>query len=168
MFQVKLVHQISRVATNVFSRRMFSIEACQTLGFDVDVDYFHENGVGVVKSFATKEECEGMMQQMRSLIEKWDPADLVVFRTDDQQIENQGNSDYFLDSADGIALFLEPAAVDEKTGLLQQGRTKHESLNKVGHGLHVQDPVFREYSTSERVSALTRALGWVDPVLPQR
>jgi phytanoyl-CoA hydroxylase len=149
------------------SCRALSAEACNDLGFDVDVNYFHENGVGIVKSFASPEECQNMMSRMSELINDWDPTDLVVFRTDDEQIKNQGNSDYFLDSGDGIAFFLEPSAIDETTGVLQEGRSKHTSLNKVGHGLHVQDPLFREYSTSPRISALTRALGWKDPVLPQ-
>tara|TARA_B100000795_G_scaffold249998_1_gene217884 strand:+ start:64 stop:1101 length:1038 start_codon:yes stop_codon:yes gene_type:complete len=162
----KVLKHIS-TTTQKIHRNNFSVQACQALGFDVDVESFHQKGVGIVKSFASKEECEGMMKQMHTLIDQWDPTDLVVFRTDDKQTENQGNSDYFLDSGDGIAFFLEPAAVDDKTGLLQEGRSKHESLNKVGHGLHVQDPIFRKYSTSQRVSALTRALGWVDPVLPQ-
>ena len=135
--------------------------------FEVDVAAFQQNGVGVVPGFASPQECQEMMQQMEQLISDWDPTNLVVFRTDEQQIQNQGNSDYFLDSGDGIAFFLEPGAVDETTGLLQQGRSKHASLNKVGHGLHVQDPVFRKYSTSAKIAALTRALGWMDPVLPQ-
>ena len=149
------------------SCRNFSVKACNALGFDVDVESFHDSGVGIVKSFASKKECAAMMNRMNSLIDEWDPSNLVVFRTDDKQIENQGKSDYFLDSGDGIAFFLEPEAVDETTGLLKEGKTKHESLNKVGHGLHVQDDIFRSYSTSSKVSALTRALGWIDPVLPQ-
>lgn len=32
-----------------------------------------------------------------------------------------------------------------------QGLSKHESLNKAGHGLHISDDVFRAYSESEKV-----------------
>merc|ERR1712048_1558530 len=39
--------------------------------------------------------------------------------------------------------------------------------NKVGHGLHVADDVFRSYSSSTKVGDLVEELGWVDPVLPQ-
>ena len=159
------LQRAGNLTLNTTFRRTFAVHVCD--GFQVDVQSFHDNGVGIVQNFASQEECEKMMAQMDTLVSEWDPSDLVVFRTDDKQTENQGNSDYFLDSGDGIAFFLEPGAVDEATGLLQEGRSKHLSLNKVGHGLHVQDSVFREYSTSSRVSELTRALGWIDPVLPQ-
>lgn len=108
-----------------------------------------------------------MLHRMRELIDGWDPMELVVFRTDSKQVDAQAQSDYFLDSGDGIAFFLEPAAVDEETGALADHVPKHEALNKVGHGLHMADPVFKAYSTSPRVAALTRLLGWQQPVLPQ-
>ena len=144
---------------------------------------------------------------MDDLVAGWDPyeeeGESVVFRTDEQQLDNQGSSDYFLDSGDKIHFFLEQAAVDESTGRLKRGRSKAESLvsvcdevvakgasgrrwidhvnllsfqhcgltpptkNKVGHGLHIADPVFQAYSESNKVALLARALGWVDPVLPQ-
>lgn len=107
------------------------------------------------------------MARMGELIDAWDPEDLVVFRTDEKQEEAQGKSDYFLDSGEDARFFLEPWAVDEATGGLSASVPKHESLNKVGHGLHVSDPVFRAYSESPKVAALTRVLGWEAPVLPQ-
>jgi phytanoyl-CoA hydroxylase len=49
----------------------------------------------------------------------------------------------------------------------KENKTKAEVLNKVGHALHSQDPVFAKYSQSQKVAALTRVLGWKAPVLPQ-
>ena len=70
-----------------------------------------------------------MRHRMRELIDGWDPMELVVFRTDSKQVDAQAQSDYFLDSGDGIAFFLEPAAVDEETGALADHVPKHEALN---------------------------------------
>jgi hypothetical protein len=42
-------------------------------GIEVDAEFFHENGCGIVRNFATQEECQGMMDQMAKLIEDWDP-----------------------------------------------------------------------------------------------
>jgi len=42
-----------------------SLEHAQSVlkeaGIEVDVDYFLENGCGIVRNFATQEECQGMM-----------------------------------------------------------------------------------------------------------
>ena len=162
--------------------RLFSSSSSTKKGLFEDhsadnVDYsdilaaFERDGVGVVPNFATPEECRALMDRMAVLVEGWDPEnpeeESVVFRTDGEQLKNQGSSDYFLDSGDKVHFFLEAAAVDPSTGKLEKGRKKEESLNKVGHGLHVADPLFREYSQSKRVARLVQALGWKDPVLPQ-
>ena len=160
-------------ATREEEERFSSLDDCSTYlhddcGLDLSfIDSFHRDGCAVVRGFASKSECDRMMNQMSQLIDEWDPMELVVFRTDSKQIDAQAQSDYFLNSGDGIAFFLEPSAVDEETGALADHTPKHEALNKVGHGLHIADPVFRKYSTSRKVAALTRLLGWVNPVLPQ-
>ncbi len=131
------------------------------------VDEFHNSGCAIVKNFATELECDGMREEMAKLIQEWDPKSVTTFRTDEKQELTQGSSDYFLDSAKRIHFFCEPGVVDESTGEIKQGMTKTEGLNKVGHGLHVANPIFRAYATSPKVASLARVLGWKDPVLPQ-
>lgn len=129
---------------------------------------FERDGFLIVKGFAQREECASMKQRMQDLIAKWDPEELLcpVFSTDETQSTRQGSSDYFLDSADRIHFFLEKDAAAED-GRLKPGLAKALSLNKVGHGLHVVDDIFREYSHSAKVTELVNGLGWKDPVLPQ-
>merc|ERR1719174_992273 len=106
---------------------------------------------------------------MKELIESWDPAEkaLPVFVTSQEEQEDaQGSSDYFLDSADRVHFFLEKGTQGED-GKLKPDLDKHRVLNKVGHGLHVADEVFRKYSHSDKVLDLVEELGWKDPVLPQ-
>jgi len=133
-------------------------------GFVTD---FHTNGCAIVRNFASASECDGMRKEMAQLIENWDPKSVTTFRTDEKQELAQGSSDYFLDSANRIHFFCEPGVVDENTGEIIQGMTKDEGLNKVGHGLHVANPIFMKYAQSAKVAALARALGWKNPVLPQ-
>ena len=95
------------------------------------------------------------------------PKVSATFRTDEKQELAQGSSDYFLDSANRIHFFCEPGVVDEETGDMKSGVSKCEVLNKVGHGLHVANPVFMKYAKSQKVAALARVLGWQSPVLPQ-
>ena len=44
---------------------------------------------------------------------------------------------------------------------------KQVAVNKVGHGLHVQDSVFKEYTESSKVAEVAHALGWTSPEVPQ-
>lgn len=130
---------------------------------------FEQDGFLLLKGFASKGECQKMKARMEELVDAWDPQaeKLTKFSTDvKDQLEMQGASDYFLDSADRIHFFIEKDAEDED-GKIKKSVSKARSLNKVGHGLHVADPVFREYSQSSKVAELVAELGWRDPVLPQ-
>lgn len=55
----------------------------------------------------------------------------------------------------------------QDTGLVKEDIPKSEIINKVGHALHFLDPVFTEYSQSDKVKKLVKSLGYKDPVLPQ-
>ena len=108
-------------------------------------------------------------------------AVLETFRTDDKQVDAQGRSDYFLDSATKIHYFAEPYAVQHEndnnssnnsggsaTTLKEEYRSnKVTALNKAGHGLHLRPGAFQEYTTSNKISQLLRELGYIDPVVPQ-
>ncbi len=130
---------------------------------------FDTHGFLHLRGFAPTNECEAMLGRMYDLVEGWDPVgELVGFNTRaKEQLEEQGSSDYFLDSADRIHFFAELGAIDDATGGLVDGLSKHRSLNKVGHALHLHDDVFRAYAQAPRMRELLRELGWRDPVLPQ-
>jgi phytanoyl-CoA hydroxylase len=55
----------------------------------------------------------------------------------------------------------------QESGLVKEDIPKSDIINKVGHALHFLDPVFTEYSQSDKVKKLVRSLGYKDPVLPQ-
>jgi phytanoyl-CoA hydroxylase len=132
---------------------------------------FHRDGYVVLRGFASRSECEGMLSRMAALIDEWEPMaaneKLSVFRTDSEQEGAQGADDYFLSSADKVRFFLEPGAADEATGALRPGVQKATALNKVGHALHELVPEFREYSHSTKVQKLVTALGLRSPDLVQ-
>ena len=84
-----------------------SSAAASAAAFDYSdvAETFHRDGVALVPGFASGEECEEMMGRMAELIDAWDPVTIQSFRTDGDQVEDQGSSDYFLDSAGvGVAL----------------------------------------------------------------
>mmetsp|Transcript_9045 Transcript_9045/g.23670 ORF Transcript_9045/g.23670 Transcript_9045/m.23670 type:complete len:337 (+) Transcript_9045:83-1093(+) len=129
---------------------------------------FERDGFLHVKGFASQEECAKLRGRMAELIDAWDPAKTMspVFTTDADQEKSQGSSDYFLDSADRIHFFLEKDAAGPD-GKLHPHVEKARALNKVGHGLHLEDSAFKEYSHSPKVTELVAELGWRDAVLPQ-
>ncbi|KAF4647325.1 hypothetical protein FOL47_004741 [Perkinsus chesapeaki] len=107
-----------------------------------DVASFNGDGFLVRKAFAAPEEVTEMKDRMAKLLKDWNPEESVdsVFATDrDQHLNNE----YFLGSADHIRFFLEPGAVNEN-GKVRSDIPKAELVNKVGHSLHVDDPVFRK------------------------
>jgi phytanoyl-CoA hydroxylase len=130
------------------------------------LETFRRDGVVVLKQFCTPEEVAGMKGRMGELIDKWDPAEAKgsVFHTYGNEKLNQ---DYFLESAATIKFFLEADAVDRETGGIKPEIPKGNIINKVGHALHFLDPIFREYSQSQKVKSLVKSLGYKDPVLPQ-
>ena len=80
------------------------------------------------------------------------PEELSVFTTKN---DNERDS-YFYNSFDKISIFFEEEAVSN-------GRLKYsklDSTNKIGHGLHLQNDVFREFSFSKEVKSLIKEFGF--------
>ncbi|KAL7473300.1 hypothetical protein ACHAXS_013764 [Conticribra weissflogii] len=147
--------------------------------------FFDQHGFLYLPDFATQDEVHSMKTSMANLVQnEWNPEDpssphsMQVFRTDQQQIEAQGRSDYFLDSATKIHYFAETDALADSEGSddNDKGKLKREyrrsenkiaALNKAGHGMHIVPGPFRDYAKSSKISDLLRELGWKHPVVPQ-
>jgi len=112
--------------------------------------------------------CDTMINRMDELIENWDTSILEKFNSEREgKGHSQGSSKYFLESHDKCNFFLEPDAVDPKTGGIFSHIPKREAINKAGHGVHWCDDVFRSYTHSTKVGLLVGTLGWRAPVAPQ-
>lgn len=113
-----------------------------------------------------------MKKQMLEMVEDWDPAQkTLAFSTDEDANKAQGSDDYFLESASRTHFFAETSAVDESSALKDEYKTSPESklraLNKAGHGMHMVEGAFRDYTLSKKVLSLVTELGWKAPVVPQ-
>lgn len=139
--------------------------------------FFDKHGFIFLPGFADGNEVRSMKSQMKELVDnEWKPNNsqqpTQVFRTDRKQIEAQGRSDYFLDSASKCHFFAEKDAVDDENGgelreEYQLLNNKLTALNKAGHGMHTAPGPFKDYTQSGKIAKLLRELGWVEPTVPQ-
>lgn len=126
------------------------------------LEFFNSQGYLVLESFASAEEIEAMRKRMEQLLEGFDPSSTAsIFSTKNQlKLTNE----YFFESAEKISFFFEEKAFGDDGKLKQP---KELSINKVGHALHELDPVFKQFSSSEKFSSLLASFGYKRPAVMQ-
>ncbi|KAF9227455.1 phytanoyl-CoA dioxygenase [Gyrodon lividus] len=129
------------------------------------VDQFYQDGYIRIPSFLSQDQVSSLLQRSKVLLDEFSPEDhpLTKFTTSDK---NHVGDEYFLNSGDTIRYFLEEDAVDDNYKLT---RDKTKAVNKIGHALHVLDPVFRKVTLeNEKLKVVTRDLKFHhDPVALQ-
>ncbi|XP_019366161.1 PREDICTED: phytanoyl-CoA dioxygenase domain-containing protein 1 [Gavialis gangeticus] len=131
------------------------------------IQKFHEDGFLVLEEFFTTEECDAMRKQIHKIIADMEvpPHCRTEFSTkEEQQLQAQGSTDYFLTSGDKIRFFFEKGVFDKKGEFLVP---KEKSVNKIGHALHAYDPIFKQMTHSSKVQELGRKLSLEKPVVVQ-
>ncbi|KAL1747058.1 phytanoyl-CoA dioxygenase [Schizophyllum fasciatum] len=125
------------------------------------VDSFYRDGYLVLPNFVDEHTTSALLARSKQLLDDLDvdTHPMTRFTTGD---DNHVGDDYFLSSGDKIRYFFEEDAVAD-------GRLKHLAVNKIGHGLHLRDPLFRRVTLENDVlRAVSRDLGFHrDPVALQ-
>ena len=84
-----------------------------------------------------------------------DDHPMTTFSTEESDKGHIGDT-YFLESKDKIRYFLEEGAIGPDGKLLI---LKEKAINKVGHGLHDLNPVFKAVSLSDKIKAIAKNNG---------
>nr|XP_048287919.1 phytanoyl-CoA dioxygenase domain-containing protein 1 isoform X3 [Myodes glareolus] len=103
---------------------------------------FQEDGFLLLEGFLTADECMAMQQRIGEIVAEMDvPLHCrTEFSTqEDEQLRNQGSTDYFLSSGDKIRFFFEKGVFDKKGNFLVP---PEKSINKIGHVSPHQDATF--------------------------
>lgn len=122
------------------------------------IEFFIANGYLILPNFFDVRSVSTLKQRALDLINAWEPGPAhSVFTTNDQKrVADQ----YFMESAYKIGYFLEEGAKDIKN-------KKHNSINKIAHALHDEDPVFESFSYSLKIYSILKNLGYNTPALVQ-
>ncbi|KAJ2903698.1 hypothetical protein GGI21_004401 [Coemansia aciculifera] len=129
---------------------------------DTHLEGFRRDGCAVVADFISPEQVSVLRQRIKELLSSFDPSNhpLTTFETGQSQDSHIGDQ-YFFDSADKTSFFLEEGAIDSSNGRLTVD--SHRAINKIGHGLHLTEPLFAELTHSDKVKDIANRLEYQDP-----
>ena len=134
---------------------MSNVEATLT---PEQVAQFHRDGYLLLPNFFDP---APLLAHSKHLVSSFslDNHPLTAFTTSDEARGEEAHvgDRYFLDSGDRIHYFFEEGALDPATKELVV--PKERAINKVGHGLHILDPEFKEFSFSRELQGVAKALG---------
>jgi phytanoyl-CoA hydroxylase len=126
------------------------------------VNDYREYGFIVLESVIDQRELDIIRSAASRIIDNFDiDNQRTVFSTAD---EDRGRDRYFIESAEKVSCFLEADALDDQGQLL---RSKHGSINKIGHAMHDLVPEFTRFCRLPVFSGILRDLNYRDPVLWQ-
>ncbi|XP_054737414.1 phytanoyl-CoA dioxygenase domain-containing protein 1 homolog [Anastrepha obliqua] len=127
------------------------------------LDELNQNGYIVIEDFLTPAEVEELHSAGRALCMDAPQVNRKIFSTVNQK-DAHSKETYFLDSGDKVRFFFEEGAIGENGELVVDPMI---ALNKVGHSLHVDHPVFNKVTFNNRVKEICWQLNFNKPAVCQ-
>ena len=115
-----------------------------------------ESGFCVMENMVSPQDVAKLKKRAEDITANADLSKAGIFTTDDQK---RHSDEYFIRSAHNISCFWEEGA--------DRTKKKYAEINKIGHALHYQDPVFEHFARDSRFGDFGKALGLENPVIAQ-
>ena len=144
----KLYHYAMGLANN-------AVKTCLS---PIELDSYHRDGILAIPNVLTDAECDLLINRANELSNEFDPNSSPIFTTNEK---NHINNDYFLQSHNNISYFLEEDASKE------QILKKNNCINKIGHALHILDPIYKSISDKAIVYNICKQLKMTSPHIMQ-
>ncbi|CAK7271681.1 hypothetical protein SEPCBS119000_004730 [Sporothrix epigloea] len=139
------------------------------------VALFEQDGYLIIPDALPPTAVAALVRETRRLLEEdftLEGHPLTKFQTGGDDGQEHVGDDYFLGSGDKVRFFLEEDAFNPTTGQLD--KPKERAVNKIGHYLHVLNPVFAKVTAAASahdgdfagalpVAPIARSLGFRDP-----
>ncbi|KAJ2394781.1 hypothetical protein GGI05_001881 [Coemansia sp. RSA 2603] len=126
---------------------------------EAHLDTFKRDGCVVVEGFLTEEQIKTLRGRISDMLDSLEPSShpLTTFATGTRDDKHIGDR-YFFESSDKTCYFFdEDAVVDGRLAV-----DKQRAVNKIGHGLHITEPLFAALTHSEHTRAIASRLGYED------
>ncbi|KAJ2873906.1 hypothetical protein FB639_004160 [Coemansia asiatica] len=122
---------------------------------------FERDGCTVIRDFLSIEQVAALRTRTSELLDCFDPSThpLTTFETGTNKDKHIGDK-YFFDSSDKISYFLDEDAAKKGGTLIVD---KQRAVNKIGHGIHICEPLFAQLTHSDRVKEIVKTMGFQDP-----
>jgi len=120
------------------------------------VDYFNTNGFLIIPDFADPKQ---LLEKAQELAANAQDSNCVFTTSQDPM-----GDDYFLSSGDKISYFYEEASGGNSHS---KENSLSKTINKIGHGLHLREEIFKDFSTGKEIQEIATSLGFNDPRILQ-
>ncbi len=129
---------------------------------EAQVHHYQDQGYLVLPGFKSAPEVAAAVARAHELVDSFEPGPQASrFSTRDRSLVADAA---LLASAHAVQGFFEEESLDADNRLRVP---KSRSINKIGHALHVLDPVYRAFSHGPALATLATALGLQQPQLRQ-
>ncbi|ORX62382.1 phytanoyl-CoA dioxygenase [Hesseltinella vesiculosa] len=121
---------------------------------------FDRDGFLAIPNFFTQEQAIQLKQRADQLLQQLDLNGHPMTQFSTGETNDHVGDDYFLTSGDKVRYFFEEGAFNDRGELTVP---KERAINKVGHGLHMLDPVFAGFTLNDKMASLAHQIGFQSP-----
>lgn len=125
------------------------------------INFYRQNGYLILPNIVPKANLSLLKKQIGHIINETPKEEIKsIFASGENQ--NKVKYDYFLSSANQIKIFMENTDVNDPNDF------EHNiKINKIGHALHIFDPVFSDFTHNDVFRKISYDIGVRTPVVPQ-